>query len=34
MGEDIRLPGKPDSVESRQQGSDSLAALKAMFTTG
>ncbi len=34
MGEDIRLPGKPDSVESRQQGSDSLAALKAMFTAG
>jgi ATP-dependent DNA helicase Rep len=34
MGADIRLPGKPDTTESRQSGSDRLAALKAMLATG
>ncbi len=31
MGSDISLPGGPDTPESRQQGSDRLAALKAML---
>jgi ATP-dependent DNA helicase Rep len=34
MGADIRLPGKPDSAETRQSGSDRLAALKAMLASG
>ncbi len=34
MGSDIRLPGKPDTEESRQSGSDRLAALKAMLASG
>ncbi|KAB2310124.1 AAA family ATPase [Betaproteobacteria bacterium SCN2] len=34
MGGDIRLPGKPDTEESRQSGSDRLAALKAMLASG
>lgn len=33
MGDDIRQSGKPDSAESRQQGSDRLAALKAMLAS-
>ncbi|NWG39711.1 MAG: UvrD-helicase domain-containing protein [Hydrogenophilaceae bacterium] len=32
MGEDIKLPGKADSAESRLHGSDRLAALKAMLS--
>ncbi len=34
MGSDVRLPGKPDTAESRQNGSDRLAALKAMLAAG
>ncbi len=34
MGSDVRLPGKPDTEESRQSGSDRLAALKAMLASG
>jgi ATP-dependent DNA helicase Rep len=34
MGADIRLPGKPDTAESRQNGSDRLAALKTMLASG
>jgi ATP-dependent DNA helicase Rep len=32
MGADIHLPGKPENVETRQQGSDRLAALKSMLS--
>ncbi len=34
MGADIQLPGKPDTAESRQAGSDRLAALKSMLASG
>ena len=34
MGSDIQLPGKPDTAESRQAGSDRLAALKSMLASG
>jgi ATP-dependent DNA helicase Rep len=32
MGSDIALPNKPETAETRQHGSDRLAALKAMLT--
>lgn len=33
MGSDIAMPNKPDTAETRQHGSDRLAALKAMLTS-